>query len=190
MNSLAALLFPAILLAVPNQVSSDVDESAPALSPAVTEDSPVVPSQAVSSVWGDLANSFRPYEQQQVLIERRVFIRINPRSKQNSNVLRSLPQAEIDKRFKERKFGKCLEVRAIAGVQVRPDNRLLLFLRDSTILTVNLEKSCRARDFYSGFYAEPNEDGKICAGRDKLHSRAGANCELQKFRKLVPIDRD
>lgn len=190
MNSLAALLFPAILLAVPNQVPPDADTPAPALSPVIAEESPVVPSRAISSVWGDLADSFRPHEQQQVRIERRVFIRINPRTPQNSDILRVLPQGEISSKFKERKYGKCLQARTIAGVQVRADNRLLLFLRDRTILTVNLEKSCRARDFYSGFYVEPNEDGKICAGRDKLHSRSGANCELQKFRQLVPIDSD
>ena len=34
--------------------------------------------------------------------------------------------------------------------------------------------------------AEKTGDGKMCAGRDILHSRTGAKCEIDRFRELVP----
>ena len=49
-----------------------------------------------------------------------------------------------------------------------------------------LEENCQARSFYSGFYMEKSADGKMCAGRDILHSRTGAKCEIERFRELVP----
>ena len=61
------------------------------------------------------------------------------------------------------------------------------FLRDRRMLSVNLEKSCRARDFYSGFYVEKNKDGQLCISRDKLQSRTGARCEIETMRQLVEV---
>ena len=54
------------------------------------------------------------------------------------------------------------------------------------MISARLEKSCRARDFYSGFYVERREDGNICINRDKLLSRAGAKCEVSRMRELIP----
>ena len=187
MNSLVALLLPAALLAIPAEVVPEPDRAALAPEPESTAPAAAVPTLA--PVWENLAGSFRPQTQQQVRIERRVIIRINPRRQTLApDMLSDLPQREIAPQYEERKFGKCLPVKAIVGVQADRDNRLLLFLRDRRIVVVSLEKSCRARDFYSGFYVEPNDDGMVCSGRDKLHSRSGANCDLEKLRQLV-VDR-
>ncbi|MDJ0643092.1 MAG: hypothetical protein QNJ15_09755 [Erythrobacter sp.] len=124
----------------------------------------------------------------QVRIERRVTVRISPARGQNaSQLLSRLPQRELNARYEERKTDKCLPVASIAGVQTGSGNRLLLFLRDRRILTVNLEKACRARDFYSGFYVERNKDGNLCIKRDKLQSRTGAKCEVARMRQLVAV---
>ncbi|MEM8724690.1 MAG: hypothetical protein AAGE86_04120 [Pseudomonadota bacterium] len=124
----------------------------------------------------------------QVRIERRVTVRISPARGQNANQLLSrLPQRELNARYEERKTDKCLPVSSIAGVKTGSGNRLLLFLRDRRIITVNLEKACRARDFYSGFYVERNKDGKLCIKRDKLQSRTGAKCEVARMRQLVAV---
>jgi hypothetical protein len=61
----------------------------------------------------------------------------------------------------------------------------MLYLRDQRIISANLEKACSARDFYSGFYVDQNSDGLLCVDRDKLHSRTGANCEVERMRQLV-----
>jgi hypothetical protein len=55
------------------------------------------------------------------------------------------------------------------------------------MISVNLEKSCRARDFYSGFYVERRKDGRLCVDRDELQSRTGARCEVESMRRLVEV---
>lgn len=83
---------------------------------------------------------------------------------------------------------RCLPVSQIAGVQTGTGNRLLLFLNNQRIVSVNLERACRARDFYSGFYVERSDDGQICVDRDELQSRSGAKCEVERMSQLVPVE--
>jgi len=124
----------------------------------------------------------------QVRIEQRVIIRISPaRRAARQSMLAQLPQQARAQRFEEKRIGGCVEVSGIAGVETDSGNRLLLFLRDRRIVSLNLEKACRARDFYSGFYVERNKDGKVCVDRDKLHSRNGAKCEIDRMRQLVAV---
>ena len=123
----------------------------------------------------------------QIRIEQRVIVRISPRRSRNELVA-DLPQEEAQIRYEERKMDKCLPVSRIAGVQTGSGNRLLLFMRDAKIVSVNLEKACRARDFYSGFYVEKSEDGQLCVDRDKLQSRSGAKCEVERMRQLVAVE--
>ncbi|MEM8726294.1 MAG: hypothetical protein AAGE86_12305 [Pseudomonadota bacterium] len=125
---------------------------------------------------------------QQVRIERRVVVRVSPqRGQSRQNLLAALPQQGLNARYEERKMDKCVPVNGIAGVQTGSGNRLLLFLRDQRIITINLEKACRARDFYSGFYVERNDDGNLCVDRDELQSRSGARCEVERMRQLVAV---
>ncbi|MEE4206325.1 MAG: hypothetical protein V2I39_08530 [Erythrobacter sp.] len=125
----------------------------------------------------------------QVRIEQRVTIRVTPRRPTaRQQLLATLPQREIEIRYEERKMDKCVPVERIAGVQTGSGNRLLLFLTDERIVSVNLEKSCRARDFYSGFYVEKNEDGKLCVDRDRIKSRTGMKCEVERMRQLVAVE--
>ena len=74
----------------------------------------------------------------------------------------------------------------ILGVQMFADRYLDLVTKDRKRIRAQLEDKCQARSFYSGFYVEKTADGKMCAGRDILHSRTGAKCEIDRFRELVP----
>lgn len=123
---------------------------------------------------------------EQVRIDQRLIIRIAPRAPQRDPYF-DRPQRTDLSHFHERKTNRCLPVQAIAGVQV-DDSRLILHMRDRRIYSANLEKSCRPRDFYSGFYVEKTRDGMVCAGRDAVHSRAGATCAISRLRQLVPDD--
>ena len=124
----------------------------------------------------------------QIRIEQRVIVRISPRRTRNQNeLLAQLPRQSLNQRYEERKMEKCVPVGSIAGVQTGSGNRLLLFMRDARIVSVNLEKACRAREFYSGFYVEQAEDGQLCVERDKLQSRSGAKCEVERMRQLVAV---
>lgn len=124
----------------------------------------------------------------QVRIDRRVVIRIAPRRPTTRNsLLAQLPQTGLNTRYEERAMARCLPVKRISGVQTGTGNRLLLFLNDQRIVSVNLERACRARDFYSGFYIERSEDGQLCVDRDELQSRSGAKCEVEAMRQLVAV---
>jgi hypothetical protein len=124
----------------------------------------------------------------QVRIEQRVVIRIAPApSSVRQNLTADLPQRALSPRFEERGKEKCVGLEGIAGVQTGSGNRLVLFLRDRKMIAVNLEKACRARDFYAGFYVEKNKDGRLCVSRDKLQSRTGARCQIETMRQLVEV---
>lgn len=132
----------------------------------------------------------QPMAAQQVSIQQRVTIRINPRPAPmpldamtfDGDAGRSGP------RFSERKMGKCLEMKSISGVQPIDNSRLLLFLRDRRMVTARLEKGCQGREFYSGFIVARNADAQICAGRDRLQSRSGMGCQVSSFRQVVQLD--
>lgn len=125
---------------------------------------------------------------QQVRIEQRVVVRITPQPPAaRTDLLNALPRPGVDPRFEEREKAKCVPIQNIAAVQTGSGNRLVLIMRNRQMISVNLEKSCRARDFYSGFYLEKNKDGRLCVDRDMLQSRTGASCEVETMRQLVQV---
>ena len=125
----------------------------------------------------------------QVRIEQRVIIRISPQRRTTRNsLLARLPQRGLTTRYEEREMDRCLPVNRIAGVQTGNGNRLLLFLSNQQIVSLNLERACRAREFYSGFYIERNEDGQLCVDRDQLQSRSGAKCDVERMMELVAVE--
>lgn len=139
--------------------------------------------------WQLIAESFRVPSQEQVRIEQRITIRIAPHRPQlRRPLLMDLPNRAVGPKLKEKKMGDCVTVTNIAGVQVGGDDRLVLHLRDRRMVGARLERSCRARDFYSGFYLQNSTDGRLCVDRDTLQSRSGANCKLTRIRQLVEDD--
>lgn len=179
--SVASFLAPVILL-LSGGPDQRADEPADLGGDFIVVVGPVVP----------YAFSAQPLDSEsawQVRIEQRTTIRVSPRPlPMQPNMFDSLPRRAVGPRFAERKIGKCLPASGIAGVQVQPDNRLLLFLRDRRMVSASLERACSARDFYSGFYVAPNADGQLCVDRDTLMSRNGNNCKLSRIRQLVEID--
>ena len=128
----------------------------------------------------------RPLAYAQVRIEKRVIIRV-PRRRPNQMSPRADFSREIPQQsYREKKIGKCLPMNNILGVQMFSDRFLDLVTQDRRRVRAQLEENCQARSFYSGFYMEKSADGKMCAGRDILHSRTGAKCEIERFRELVP----
>ena len=126
-----------------------------------------------------VSHGFRPESAFQVRIERRMTIRIAPHPKPvRPNSLVGVPTRPIGPRYVERKIGKCLPVARISGVQSNGGKNLLLFMRDRRIVSARLERACRARDFYSGFYLSRSNDGKLCVDRDALQSRSGRELQV------------
>ena len=126
---------------------------------------------------------------EQVNIEQRITIRINPRPApmpMDPTFFAEGIEGTREPRFIERKIGKCLPVGAIKGVQPVAADRLLLIMRDERLVTAELQKGCEARQFYSGFIVKRNADGQVCISRDQILSRSGASCQITGFRLLVP----
>ena len=137
-----------------------------------------------------LEQSRTPSARQQVRIERRVVIRIGPASAgERTQMMSALPRRPMRTQFAEVDHGDCIESRAILGVQPTSDNRLLLYTRTREVLAAELENGCTARAFYSGFYLERSEDGRLCVDRDRLQSRAGASCQVSDLTRLVAVSR-
>lgn len=138
--------------------------------------------------------SFLPRSANQVRIEQSLRIRIEPQGpssppRYRPDMLVGIPQRSVSENFVERRMGKCIPIGNIAGVQPSGGNDLILYLRDRRMVRAQLERECRARDFYSGFYLSHSSDGRLCVDRDTLQSRSGANCKLSELRQLVGLSR-
>ena len=89
-------------------------------------------------------------------------------------------------RWEEDRNGpKCLPVGALAGASLAGDDGIDFVLRNRQRVRAKLDDDCDGLDFYGSFYVQP-EDRRICAGRDTIRSRAGASCEIRRFKMLVP----
>jgi hypothetical protein len=189
MDSLLALAAPLALILPWVTGGADTPERQPLSAPSALQCDAQVAAAADEPPAFNPLSAFRSQSTaRQVRIEQRVVVRITPQPPAaRQNLLADLPQRELAPRFEERGKEKCVALEGIAGVQTGSGNRLVLFLRDRRMISVNLEKSCRARDFYSGFYVEKSKDGRLCVERDKLQSRTGARCEVEAMRQLVEV---
>lgn len=91
-------------------------------------------------------------------------------------------------KWKAKKGPKCVAMGAIAGAAVVADDAIDLVLKGGQRLRAQFSSRCPALDYYSGFYILPTDDGRICADRDMIRTRAGGQCEIQRFRRLVVDD--
>lgn len=193
MSFAAVLLMPFVLL-FPDPGANDPRGPQTAPGAAMGENPPGArPNPAIAEGWifRDVAERFRLETQNQVRIEQHMTIRIAPQSRPVTmppRFMLDMPQREFAPRFVERNIGRCLPVSSISGVQPDMGNRLILFLRDRRMISAMLDRACRARDFYSGFYVERTSDGQLCVDRDTLLSRSGANCKLTRIRQLIDAE--
>jgi hypothetical protein len=84
------------------------------------------------------------------------------------------------------KAARCQPLNGVAGAAVMGPDSVDIMYRGGTRIRAELEEECPALDYYSGFYVQPTADKQICAGRDSIHSRAGGECQIRRFRKLIP----
>lgn len=129
----------------------------------------------------------------QVVIERQLIVRIpaRPSSLNNFAAADSGTAQQRQKQtpivWRETKAPKCVAMRSVVGIQSVQRESIDLITRENQRLRAMLNRGCRALDFYSGFYVKPSKDGRLCADRDPLHARSGAECEIAKFRLMVPV---
>lgn len=89
-------------------------------------------------------------------------------------------------RWREKKTLKCVPVSNLGGYAISQPDSIDLIVKGGARYRARLERGCPSIAFYSGFYIQPPVDGRICAGRDMFHSRAGGQCAIDKLRTLVP----
>jgi hypothetical protein len=122
-------------------------------------------------------NTLPQVELSQLIIQRRTVIRISP-----VFTTEARPAPVV---WTEHDAPKCIDMAALAGLAITRPDSIDLVLRGGQRLRAKLEKTCPSVDFYSGFYVKPNKDGRICRGRDTIHSRTGGACTIDKFKQLV-----
>ena len=85
----------------------------------------------------------------------------------------------------ERKGPKCIPVAAIRRALLSGPEQVDLILASRARVRAQFDEDCPALDFYGDFYLQP-QDGRLCAGRDAVHSRIGGSCTIERFKLLVP----
>ncbi|WP_342775130.1 hypothetical protein [Sphingobium fluviale] len=118
----------------------------------------------------------------QMTIEQRVIIRVP--------MVRRPPPQRADIEWEERKGPKCIDLKRLRFAAVTSERGVDLMLAGRERMRALLGRECGPADLHSGLYVQPNEDGALCAGRDRVLSRSGADCPIRKLVRLVPEDDD
>lgn len=130
----------------------------------------------------------------QVVIEQQLIIRVPAQRSSLNNFgaapIRDVRVRQVPMEWKEKKAPKCVAMRNILGMQAAQRDSIDIITRQKQRLRAQLNRGCRALDFYAGFYMQGTKDGQLCEDRDEIHARTGAKCEIDKFRLLVAVPRD
>lgn len=128
----------------------------------------------------------------QMTIEQRIIIRV-PMAHRAMPALDREQHADREERpappleqWVEHRGPKCVKIKQVKAAAVTSPRGVDLMLRGKERVRARLGRGCRAIDLYSGFYIQPNEDGALCAGRDSLLARSGADCRITDILRLVP----
>jgi hypothetical protein len=89
-------------------------------------------------------------------------------------------------KWREGRGPDCIAATRLIGATLLRQNSVDLILRDNSRVRARLQRRCPALDYYRGFYINATADGRICADRDSIRSRAGGECQIDQFRTLSP----
>lgn len=117
-----------------------------------------------------------PLQYAQVIVRERVIVRVPTKPAREPREMR----------WRDKAGPKCMPLQGIAGAALIDSETVDFIVQGGPRLRAQLESSCPALDYYNGFYLKPGEDGMICAERDAIHARSGGECQIKRFRKLVP----
>jgi hypothetical protein len=163
-----------------------------AAAPAADVAAPVAVPEPLVSISDPMPDQVSPFWQ--LVIERQIIIRVPARRSQLNDFAAgpapSRRATELPVVWKEKKAPKCVAMRNIMGMQAVQRDSIDLITRQKQRLRAQLNRGCRALDFYAGFYMQGSKDGQLCEDRDQIHARTGAKCEIDKFRLMVPVRDD
>lgn len=124
----------------------------------------------------------------QMTIERRIIIRVPMMNRPPPPPVEMQERASgpaEDMEWVEHKGPKCVKIRQLRAASITTSRGVDLMLDDRSRLRARLGRGCGPEDLYSGFYIRPSDDGALCAGRDRVLARSGADCEITDLKKLV-----
>lgn len=131
--------------------------------------------------------SAEPVQWAQLTIEQRVILRV-PVAR-GAHAPARMPVRKDDV-WDEKKGPRCVALRSIQASTIVVMDGVDLILADKHRYRAKLEKGCQSTGFYTGFYVEPDDDGSLCSGRDKLQARSGVSCMIDSIRRLVATEAD
>ena len=146
----------------------------------------------------ELSGALRSVELAQMTIEQRIIIRVPmirpgppPPPDERGARYRTEPppsgaQPPLNREWEEHKGPKCIRISQVRAAAISSSRGVDLVLDDNRRLRAVLGRECRPADLYSGFYIQPHADGSLCAGRDRVLARSGADCAITDFRRLEP----
>lgn len=114
-------------------------------------------------------------------IERRIIIRIPTR-----RTLRPRRRAPSGIVWREREADDCQPASSISRARFTRPGIVDMLTHDRQLIRARLDSECVTLGYYSAFYLIPGEDGRICASRDAIVSRAGNECAISGFHILEP----
>lgn len=164
-----------------------------AAAPAADTEAPIAPPEPIAAMVPMPESAGAPWFQ--VIIEQQLIIRVPAQRSSLTNFAASPGEPQRKREappivWKEKKAPKCVAMRNIIGMQAVQRDSIDLITRQRQRLRAQLNRGCRALDFYAGFYMKGNEDGQLCEDRDEIHARTGAKCEIDKFRLMVAVRDD
>ena len=163
-----------------------------AAAPAADTEAPLAPPEPIAAMVPLPDSADAPWFQ--VIIEQQLIIRVPAQRSSLTNFSASPGEPQRKREapivWKEKKAPKCVAMRNIIGMQAVQRDSIDLITRQRQRLRAQLNRGCRALDFYAGFYMKGNKDGQLCEDRDEIHARTGAKCEVDKFRLMVAVRDD
>ena len=93
-----------------------------------------------------------------------------------------IPQIE----WVEHKGPKCIPTAGIRRALLSGSDEVDFVLANRVRIRAELDEDCPALDFYGNFYLQPEDDQRLCARRDAIHSRMGGSCTIERFKFLEP----
>jgi len=129
--------------------------------------------------WGGGQSGPRPPAEAGLSVRHQIIVRVSRGGPA------AAPAGAAPVRWRESRGPRCVAARQVLGATLLGQDSVDLVLRDNRRLRARLERRCPALDYYRGFYIQMAEDGRICADRDSIRSRAGGECRIDQFRALT-----
>jgi hypothetical protein len=108
-----------------------------------------------------------------------------PQEKVGVVSVRPLPPSELENWVPVRSStSACIDVARIGGAVVIDQRNLDIVMRGGNRFRLTLATACPQLSYYGGFYYQPTQPGKFCAGRDKVMARAGGACRVSRISVL------